>query len=514
MKHPNQSSFNHLMIVNVLSLALVCFCLSLISSIPTARAQTPDNTKLLDTTADGTIERAITSPDGRFVIYRLFNDDLKSGSLLRVNIRSRAIDELAPGLNIADDFDISVDRKYIIFRATNPDRSGRLFRMPIGGGTPVQLNNPNGNDRNVSDFKLSPDGKRVVYATRRPGSQFKQELYSVPVEGGDSVSLFTGVPSFHSLFLQSYEIDPTSKLVAFATRDREFRPLAVFSIPIDGGSVTKLNKATPAGVKLDADTVLFSPDGEQVFYVFGRSINSAFVQQVVAVPAVGPADQGIELNDRFDQASPVVTKGLFDLTVTSDKRFLVAYRLLVAGNQRELIRIPTDGSKNIQQLSQELESDRSGMTEFRLTPDGSTVIYEIDVQAADVFDVFALSLESGEIRHLPNIEGDEDVLFNDFIISPDGEWLAYHTGIPDIEAELHLAPIGGNDSSNAPGQHLATETIQDEEEFPIEFSQNSRALVFISLDLQSLFINEFNPVDDELCFPVKAKNDKIAMVCL
>jgi len=92
---------------------------------------------------------------------------------------------------------VSADSSRVIYRADqDTDEVFELYSVPIGGGTPTKLNGAlaAGGDVNSDlDFVVSPDSTRVIYRADQDTNDVF-ELYSVPIDGGTPTKLNGTLP--------------------------------------------------------------------------------------------------------------------------------------------------------------------------------------------------------------------------------------------------------------------------------------------------------------------------------
>ena len=109
-------------------------------------------------------------------------------------------DVLTPGGNVVKAISAPDGGRVVYLADQNTDQVFELFSAPVRGTTPipdagvvVRLNGQLDAGGNVSSsFAISPDGTRVVYVANQDSASVF-ELYSVPIAGGSSVKLISGV---------------------------------------------------------------------------------------------------------------------------------------------------------------------------------------------------------------------------------------------------------------------------------------------------------------------------------
>jgi TolB protein len=142
------------------------------------------------------------------------------------------------------------DGKALIF-----DQDGGLFRIPVGGGTPVVLDVGAAIKCNGS-HGLSPDGKWLAITCAMPDAP-ETRVYIVP-SGGGTPRMLTAHPAsyWHSW-------SPDGKTVVFTRPDHG--AINLFAIPFEGGEEQALTTGT--GISDDPD---FAPDGKWIYFNSNR----------------------------------------------------------------------------------------------------------------------------------------------------------------------------------------------------------------------------------------------------
>lgn len=85
---------------------------------------------------------------------------------------------------------------------------------------------------------MSPDGSRVVY-NANVNVGVNDELFSVPIEGGTVAKLNGALVAGGSVM--TYGISPDSQRVIYTANQQTFAVPELYSVPLADGLVTKLN---------------------------------------------------------------------------------------------------------------------------------------------------------------------------------------------------------------------------------------------------------------------------------
>jgi len=156
---------------------------------------------------------------------------------------------------------------------------GRIYRLPIRGGTPGEIDTGFANRCN-NDHGLSPDGTRLAISDQSRGG--KSMIYVVPIEGGTPKQITPLAPSYW------HGWSPDGSTLAYcAERNTEFD---VYTIPADGGEEKRLTTAKG----LD-DGPEYSPDGKYIYFNSDRT----GTMQIWRMKPDG-SDQEPVTNDQFN----------------------------------------------------------------------------------------------------------------------------------------------------------------------------------------------------------------------
>ena len=132
-----------------------------------------------------------------------------------------------------------------------------------------------------------------------------------------------------------------------------------------------------------------------------------------------------QLTFEGDNRTPVWTPDSKRITFSSDRE-----------GTTSLYWMPADGSGVAERLTTAEEGTSHWMGSW--LPDGQTVVFNVERTVQTDYDIWTLSLDSGETDSLYDIP---DTVYVSPELSPDGEWLAYHSGPRAGFANVYVEPF-------------------------------------------------------------------------
>ena len=230
---------------------------------------TPDSNRvvyLADSTISGTFD--------------LFSVSLSGGGPVKLSTGVSA------GFSIDPSFLISPDGARVVFRgATVAAQAYQLFSVPVTGGTVVRLNGALQTGEDVeAAFAISADSSKVVYRSDEDVNDVV-EVYSVPVAGGTPTRLNPSfaLPVPTALDVLDFAISPDSTRVVYRADQNVDTLNELFSVPIGGGTSTKLNRSLASGG--DVQNFRISPNG--LWVIYGADQDADTVDELLGVPITG-----------------------------------------------------------------------------------------------------------------------------------------------------------------------------------------------------------------------------------
>jgi len=331
-------------------------------------------------------------------------------------------------------FELSPDGAWLVYRADlDADEDFDLVALDANH---VQRRLGDGVGSAFPQFAFTPDSTRVVYQTLE---SFTSVLRVTELASGTTLVLDQGPETL----VGPYAFDAAGARVVYR-RQTILGQIELRAVALDGLSVpVELHGALPAGrsvgeFRVAADSVVFVADLDQ-----------DNVQELWASPLAGGIAP-VRLNpalvaggDVTDLAlDPTGTVAVFLADAQVDERF-------------ELYRAPLDGSAPAVRLSGPMPP-LGDVMEFALTPDGTRAVYRADVLSDGRFDLFSVPLAlfpphatpGGERRtrvtRLSRLQANRNVR-PDWRLSPDGSQVVYRAD-PTLVGVLELlrVPVDGS----------------------------------------------------------------------
>ncbi len=361
-------------------------------SLPPLRLNPPS---FLGTSKD--VAGFIVSADSATVVYLADQSTDGTNELYRVPIGGGAVTQLNGALpaggNVLE-FNVSPDGARVVYRADQSTLGvDELYSVPIGGGASTKLNGtmtPGGSMADpgpgLSSFLFTADGARVLYlADQTTVGVF--ELFSVPTGGGVATKLNgTLVAGGDVAFFKTDGV--SARIVYVADQDTDGRN-ELYSVPAAGGAVTKLNGTMPGGSTGIATIGAFRvwPDGSKVVYRTDQS--TAGKIELYSVPITGGSPT--KLNPALVAGGNVVA---LSLPVFADGSTRLAYRADQEVDERfELYSVPVNGG-SVFKLNASLVAGGDVTLQGGGIYD-STVLFVADQDVDEQFEVYSVPAIGG-----------------------------------------------------------------------------------------------------------------------
>jgi eukaryotic-like serine/threonine-protein kinase len=150
---------------------------------------------------------------------------------------------------------ITADGATIVY-ASRFRGTSSIWRMNIDGSQPRQIATASA----IYDFTLSPDGKRIVYASGNDTST-RSSLMSISIDGGTTSTIAITGP-----LLKWLNVTPDGKSIVFSALDD--KAVKIFKVAMSGGPVTNLFNS-------QGHEASISPDGKLIAFAAGMEDTGA-----------------------------------------------------------------------------------------------------------------------------------------------------------------------------------------------------------------------------------------------
>lgn len=329
------------------------------------------------------------------------------------------------------DFRLSPDGERVVFLADLvTDNQYALISAQRDGSTPALIGLPTIDRGDVLDYAISPDSTRVVFLAdyRTDGVV---ELLSSPILGQAGPTVLNS-PLPPGGGVSRFAIAPGSQRVVYSATQESAGVTELFSVLISGGAPVRLNGPLPAGGNVADFTLSPLATGARVIFRADQRADELF--DLVAAPLGGGPQQTLN-------ASTAVAGDVIDYAITPDGSTVVFLADTNVAGRFELWSSTLNDPDTPRRLNDELAPGGSVLA-FRLSPDSSRVVYRADQDGDGVPELFSVPPAGGSATRLNGALAAGGV--DAFQLSPDGRSVVFlgaetRGGV----ADLYSAPITG-----------------------------------------------------------------------
>ena len=347
------------------------------------------------------------------------------------------------------------DTKAVYIADADTDGVDELYLTDFGDpGVATKLSAPLVGGGQVTDFRISPLGDRVLYrADQEIDDVF--ELYLVSFENPGAAIKINGLLVAGGDVTSSFVFSPEGTHVAYLADEdtNEEYELFLVNLSIPGFSANLSGPLVSRGDVYAGFT--FVPDGSAVVYRADEETDGIDELFVVETGAPG---YSTKLNETLVGGGDVLSS--FVVTPTGSEVIYQADQTVDGVFELYLVDLTNPGISTT--LSSPMPAGRDVLGEFVISPGGDKVAYLSDQNINDVFELYVVDLStpgvSYKINRNPTSNG--DVVASGFQFSPDGGALAYvadedfndliefylvELAFPSISAKLNSPLVPGGD---------------------------------------------------------------------
>jgi Tol biopolymer transport system component len=358
---------------------------------------------------------------------------------------------LGPGQNVTiASVQISPDSSRVLYLGDqDADNVFEIFSVPITGGTRVQLNGTlaTGGDVLINGLDISPDGSRVLYYADQTTDEVF-EAFSIPLNGGTATKLNGTLAVGGDVSNAGLQFNSSSSQVLFHGDQTTDEVFEVFIVPSAGGTPVKLNGTLVANGDTQSTDLQFSPNGSRVIYLADQNADEVF--ESFSVPSAGGSV--IKLNDTLVAGGDVTLQ-----RVNSDSSRVLYLADQIADDVFEIFSVPATGGTPVKLSGAMATGGDVSTSGLQFSPNGNHVIYFADQNADNVNELFSVPSAGGTAVKLNGmLVTNGDVASSGILISPDSSRVIY-TADQDADNvfEIFSAPIAGGTPVKLSGPMVA-----------------------------------------------------------
>jgi len=492
----------------------------------------------------GDVQGYTISPDSQYVVYwgnitdasykELYSVPIEGGVTRRLNCRTRDLQILNRlGPSLVQGVSITPDSQRVVFEHDHLNfLEFRIYSAPIDEDAPSTFDSNSSSTRalcgregtlemtpnSVSTrepiirYEISPDSERIVYSY----SSFDDDdsrLYSSSLNSIGATMLNSNTQIGGR---QLFTISPDSNSVVFSAETNNNGLFSLYSTGINVESnPTSLNTTSLQASQKYRFTPSITADSQRVVYT-SRSLPTESYQ-LYSVPldaSSAPLNLypealfGFGSTSSFDNLSFKLSPDTQSVVYERDHDTQGLFDLYFLNS--------TDSTTNPVSLTN-LPLGNREIKNFYFSPNGSRVVYKGEIINDNQEDLFSVSINGGEsIKLNPDLENDQEVV--NYRFTPNGAYTLFEIGSDNgrqIDGGLFAIPTAGGDfiqvhDNLINGGTISSFTISEQGTQVVYLAdiENSGTLELYSFELPEL------PTEDEICIPIKTKNNSIAVICL
>ncbi len=429
----------------------------------------------------------LITPDSSKVITYPQAYNLEVGKIHSTTINSGHTTELASftsqdsSVFYAPEPVISPDGNYIVYVDTNINNSfTNLYSVSIATGQKTLLSTSFG--RINGKILISPNNQYVVF--RSDINVFDQfELYSVPISGGNLVKLNSNLPTGGDISpglrngYGGYAITPDSNSVVYVADQIEDNLREMFITPINQGTPRKvISPLLTANPEADISQLFqISPNGQFIVYRADIELDNIF--EIYSIPLNG--GRSVKISSSTINVGSYVD---WAFTITSDSQRVIFRQSDTRDRDGEsqsynLFSTPINSSSTVKLNNSILGGN---VSRFLVTPNGQNVVYSGNQTTLGTEELYSTPSSRRAITKLNQPLGaSNDVSDHSFKITPDGLSVLYRAdAVIDTRYELYKNSLDGRNLIKV--SHDLPKNDQDAWQFYV--SQNNEFTLYSAFE--------------------------------
>lgn len=338
----------------------------------------------------------------------------------------------------------------------------------------TKLNQPLMTFADVKDTQFQPtNGTRIVYMAT-PFSSAKDELFSVNyLEGPSSVTNLSGFMTSGGS-VNEFQISPDGSQVVFVADKDTNNVTEIYSVPVFGGIVQKLNGMFTANSDVDLNVkFVISPDSTRVVYHADQDTDE--ITEIYSSQITG--GNNVKLN------GPLVLNGEvggsilnYQALITPDSSHVIYGADQDSDGVIEIYSSQITGGGNVK-LNGNLLPNTDVDFEFVVSPNSLRVVYLASQDQVGVFELYSsLVTGGGNVKLNGNLVPGGTVALTNYRISPNSTRVVYlATQDTNTVIELYSSFLAGGGNVKLNGSLIPTGDVSD-----CIFSPDSSRIIYLA----------------------------------
>ncbi|MGB6470717.1 MAG: LpqB family beta-propeller domain-containing protein [Candidatus Acidiferrales bacterium] len=364
------------------------------------------------TSGEGDVASPTWSPDGRYLAY-LRASEPGAGLYMvpALGGHEREIDSFpASGPQTWSGLDYSPAGDSLIFPYSEAiNEPAGLFWASVDSGEKTRLTTPSAHDRLAGDSfpRISPDGRTIAFV--RATSHFVEDLYVMPVQGGEPRRL-----TFDNTQISGVSWTPDGSAIVFASA--RAGGSSIWRVSAEGGA--PVNQGLRADIINGLDV---SWQGNRIVYATDLRDTNIWRAELANGGHEGRNPVELIASSRQDYSGQFSPNGK-RIAFTSDR-----------SGSTEIYVCDADGSNTVQLT--DFGGPQAGSP--RWSPDGRWVVF--DSRSTGSSQLFIVSADGGAPRQLTSGEADSNMPY----WAKDGSWVFYSCDTTGRDQICRISPQGG-----------------------------------------------------------------------
>lgn len=365
----------------------------------------------------------VLTGDGKFVIFmadrniddvfEIFSYELATRQVVQVNSP-----HLQSTLSTIIDFKVSPDGKWLVYISDHElDEYFEIYSVPITGqATDSRKLNEVLGEGDVKDFIITPDSQEVIFSTTNNKGDTKK-LFFQKID--DSTTPVSMVGDLINVLIYDYDVSDDSRWVVFKAQLNADAPPDLYRFDLNAAS-SMVDLAT------NIDSFKIAPNAYQ-----NQRVVYAIGEQLFSVMLDGSATTSL-----WSTPSDLKT-----YTTTPNGVYTVFSAILTADSTRILRAIPTAGGGYYEIANL---PDGTTIGTYGFTPDSERIVYLADHDGDEHRDLFSDRPTTGDLVMVNGALVSGGDVFS-FAISPDGQRIIYRADQEvDFKYELFSTTHAGD----------------------------------------------------------------------